>query len=271
MTAIKPTDDATLTGSEMGAQSQPMQKTRLHVVIPAYNGAQWIEECVSSLLASPAIGSVTVVDNGSTDDTVAILERMDDVSVIRSPENLGFGAAINRGADTLDEHAEYLFLVNQDLVLEPGAAEELLELLEQDPELALISAMQLDWEGRQIDAAFRRQLPSALVDDLLLRSPQRLYDMTFAPAAAVVIRRDIWDQIGGFDELFFLYCEDKDLCRLLRQLGKKIAIAPHARVRHWHGLLSDSGVDRTNNANWAYSQCIYSLLGVSHSRSRWPL
>src|SRR5262249_35245854 len=75
--------------------------------------------------------------------------------------------------------------------------------------------------------------------------PHRVYGVEFAPAASVLIPAAALREVGGFDELFFLYREDDDLCRRLKKAGWKIGIAPSARVQHWHGL-------HQRGASWRY-------------------
>ncbi len=218
-------------------------------VIVTHNGARWIGRCVASLQGEP-LQRIIVVDNASWDDTQRLVTSAGTrTDLIPLDENVGFGRANNRGIQAaLDGGAEFVALFNQDLTVEPGAVERLVRALAARPRLAMVSALQLSYDGNSIDKRFRDCLPPLFWDDLLLRLPDEIYEAEFVPAAAVVIRRQALLEIGGFDPLFFMYGEDVDLCRRTRSRGWHVGVAPAARVRHWHtaGHVTDMSEWDTN-------------------------
>lgn len=224
-------------------------------VIASYNGAKWLARCIESARAS-GIDEVIVVDNGSSDESAAIA-REGSVEVIQClPKNTGFGHANNIGIQiAIDRGADYVALVNQDLVAERDTFRMLVDELETNPEVGIVSAMQLNYEGTSVDRLFRAYLPHEYLDDLVLRHVRRLYEVAFVPAAAVVLRSSDLLKVGGFDPLFFLYAEDNDLVDRVRACGLKAAIFPAARVRHWHGLASGPK-SLSWQCNYEYSQTV---------------
>ena len=203
---------------------------RISAVIATYNGADWIEECLDSIREG-AVGEVVVVDNASTDDTVSRVKRYGEfVKLIELHRNLGFGRANNVGIQmALDGSAQYVCLLNQDMIVCPGAIALLVESLEKTPDFAMAGAFQLLLRDDRIDPVFRGCIPPDFWDDLLLRTPGELYEVRVVFAAAVVLRRADLFLVGGFDPLFFMYGEDEDFCDRLRKAGRKIGVVPKAR------------------------------------------
>lgn len=173
-----------------------------------------------------------VVDNGSTDGSPdAIAKSFPRVRLIRNSENRGFGPAVNQGA--AKAHGKYLFITNDDIVLEPGSLGVLVDTLERDatigaaggpvrsktdPPRVLYSGMRFHW-------ATGLQSPIPHADE-----PK---DVDFIPACALLIRRSLWNDLGGFDERFTpAYWEDVDLGIRIRALGYRLRYEPAAGFRH---------------------------------------
>ena len=213
----------------------------MSIVIPTYNGSRFIAEALSSLLAqSHPPDQIVVVDNASTDGTADLVhEQFPDVVLLRRSVNGGFGAACNDGIRlALQNGADFVCLMNQDLTAAADCLEQLMRAILQEPECGLVSAFQLDYDGTSIDSVFLTYMPKKFWDELLLGSPRDLYTVDFMPAAAVAIRSQALRDAGGFDPLFFMYGEDNDLVRRIVACGWKIGVAPQARVMHWHGILN---------------------------------
>ncbi len=240
---------------------------RVVAVIVTYNGSDWIDRCLDSVRDEGGVAEVIIVDNASTDDTVQRANQYGSfVRVVQLQRNMGFGRANNVGMQlALDDGAEYVCLLNQDIIVYPGVVALLVESLKKNLEFAMVGTLQIMFADDRIDPPFREGcIPAEFWDDLVLRTPKELYDVKFMPAAAVVVRRADLFLIGGFDPLFFMYAEDADFCDRLRRAGRKVGLVPQARVRHWHGLINSP---RTLNyvVNREFSRF---ALAIKRSKSR---
>ncbi|HEX9162256.1 MAG TPA: glycosyltransferase family 2 protein [Thermoanaerobaculia bacterium] len=229
----------------------------LSIVIVTWNSARWIDRCLRSLPAACEGLSyeVVVYDNASIDGT---LHRLPDDSarVIRSSQNDGFAAATNRALGM--SRGPFVFLLNPDCELGPRSLTVLCEFLGQHPNAAAAAPILLDERGDSQREFQLRRLPTLralaaealLLDkmmprnrattlyryrdlDLDLSEPQRIEQPA---AAALLIRRSVFDEIGGFDEQFTpAWFEDVDFCRRLAEAEKELYVVPAAHARHVGG------------------------------------
>jgi len=229
------------------------------VIVAADSGAD-LQRCVESVLASSSAVEVIVSDNASTDgsiETVAARWAEDArVRVLRNGRNLGFGAGCNRGA-TLATGDALLFL-NPDCVLEADTLARLRAHLAGDATLGLLGARIVGADGRT-EAASRRRDPTLRRALMSLTGLARLQARwpalsgialparNDAPAletveavsgALMLLPRAMFAQVGAFDEGYFLHCEDLDLCRRVRDAGRRVACANDVRVVHGKGSSS---------------------------------
>ncbi|WP_158218717.1 glycosyltransferase family 2 protein [Roseateles aquatilis] len=211
-------------------------------VIVSFNGAPWMADCLRALRASTVPLRVIVVDNASGDDTRDIVGRFPEATLLPQAENLGFGRANNIGiARALADGAQQVFILNQDTVLAPDAIEHLRREAAADASLGILCPLQLDGDGGAMDPTFLRYYaaPHAtayLTDAVMGRPLAGHYRAHSLPAAAWLLTREFLEQVGGFDPLFFLYCEDDDLCARARHHGFGIALVPTATFRHLRGF-----------------------------------
>lgn len=211
-------------------------------IVVSFNGAPWMADCLRALRASTVPLRVIVVDNASSDATREIVGGFPEVTLLPQAENLGFGRANNIGiARALADGARQVFLLNQDTVLAPDAIALLLSEAEADPTLGILCPLQLDADGAAMDPTFLRYYvaPHAtayLTDAVMGRPVAGHYRAHALPAAAWLLTRECLQQVGGFDPLFFLYCEDDDLCARARHHGFGIALVPAATFRHLRGF-----------------------------------
>ena len=211
-------------------------------VIVSFNGAAWIADCLRSLRESTVPMRAIVVDNASADETRALVAGFPEVTLIPQSENLGFGRANNIGiARALADGAAQVFILNQDTVLAPDAIAELQREAARDPTLGILCPLQLDGDGAAMDPTFLRYYvaPHAtayLTDAVMGHAIAGHYRAHALPAAAWLFTREFLEQVGGFDPLFFLYCEDDDLCARARHHRFGIALVPAATFRHLRGF-----------------------------------
>ena len=225
------------------------------VVIVSYRSAATLRGCAEPLCALPDV-SVTVVDNASPDDTLAAVADL-PVEVVRSPRNGGFSYGCNLGAKRGE--APLLLFLNPDARIGEAALYRLWQTLADHPAAALAGPRirEPDGDARVEPAALPeaalhvrpgalpapprpaiRMVRRADPRPLGLRAPRR---PEWVSGACMLVRRDAFEAIGGFDEHFFLYCEDTDLCRRLTDAGHEIRFEPAAEVRHVGGASSDTG------------------------------
>ncbi len=180
-------------------------------IIVTYNSARVLPACLAALATEgvPAI----VVDNASTDDTVAVA-ALHGGPLIQTGKNLGYGRANNIGARAAT--TPYIMVINPDVVVEPGAVAALVAAAESDPGQALFAPKIIEPDGRVFDTRLGPLGP-------------------FASGACFLIRRDVFLRLGGFDENIFLFYEDDDLCRRLTDMKMPPVYVEGAVVRHDRG------------------------------------
>lgn len=211
------------------------------VVLVTYNGARWLQTCLDSLTASVPRPHIIVVDNASSDETVAIARRHPGTTLIETGANLGFGRANNIGiARALEQGADYVFILNQDAYVAPDTIAILVGEAGRQERAGIVCPMQLDDTGRAVDPTFLLYYVApnapALLNDALLGTPAASYPVTAAPAAAWLFSRAFLMEVGGFDPLFFMYCEDDDLCSRANLFKYTVSIVPAARFFHCRGF-----------------------------------
>jgi GT2 family glycosyltransferase len=229
------------------------------VVIPNWNSLRHLARCLGSLEnagASPEL-ELLVVDNGSADGSVEYLER-EGVPHVALPENTGFAAAVNLGASRT--RADSILVLNADTVLEPGAVELLLDALEADPGLGGVQPriLQLDASGGGEEAVRVYSVGQSLTRDGrgfeegagLLQRPEHLVasEPFGVCGAACLLRRELFAELGGYDESYVSFCEDVDLNVRARIAGWRFAMVPEAVVGHvgnatWQAGFADPGAD----------------------------
>ena len=220
------------------------------VVIPSWNSLGLLPRCLGSLRSEGVEIELMVVDNGSTDGSVKYLER-EGVPHVSLPENVGFAAAMNLGVSRVA--ADVVLALNADTVLEPGCVGLLLAALEADPALAGVQPriLQLEGDGDASPDPARARLYSAgqaLTPDGRAfelgageAQPSRLpgvHEIFGACGAACLLRRELFSELGGYDESYFAFYEDVDLNVRARIAGWRFAYVPEAAV--WH----------VGNASW---------------------
>lgn len=218
------------------------------VVILNWNGSEHLRRFLPSVVATtPAGVGVVVADNGSTDDSLSLLERdFPSVEVVRLDKNYGFAGGYNRALRQVD--ADYFILLNSDVETTPQWCEPLIAAFDADEMLGAVSPKICSWSDRQrfeyagaaggfIDALgypfCRGRIMSAVEQD----SGQ--YDdfrYTFwASGACIACRRELFSDLGGFDDDFFAHMEEIDLCWRAQSAGYKIAVEPQSVVYHLGG------------------------------------
>jgi GT2 family glycosyltransferase len=220
----------------------------LSVIVVSADSGPSLRDCVRQLLGSDTPLEVILVDNDSHDGVPEAIERAyahdTRLTVIYNHDNVGFGAAVNQAAK--QAHGQALMMLNPDCLLQPGDLKQLLAVLAERPKAGVVGAVVVDADGHADPASWRR-------DPLLRRAlssmfggggegvniqgdiPHEVLDAEAVSGAAMLMSRDTFKLLGGFDERYFLHCEDLDLCRRARDLGYQVLLAGAVRVHHGKG------------------------------------
>lgn len=195
------------------------------VAIPHYNRYDYLARCLSSLVAQSAlISEIVVVDNASADESVARLQaEFPEVRLIANPSNLGFARASNQAIAA--STAPFVLLLNNDTEVLPGALEAMLDFARNHPDAGAVGCRLLRSDGSS------HRLPASIFSKLAwdLEHPARV---PWLVGAALLLRREALDAIGGLDEAFFFYYEDLDLGLRLARAGWRSYYTPGARIVH---------------------------------------
>jgi len=218
---------------------------RTVAVIPNYNGREYLGACIEGLLAQEPAPGVVLVDNCSTDGSADFTkENYPAVRVIEMEKNTGFATAVNRGIRETDH--EYIALVNNDAVVQPGWLAALEGFLDETPGAGACAPKVLfHTDGDIIDSAGDECTPYGYnFKRGHFEKDEGQYDETretfSVSAVATLYRRSMFDDIGMFDENFFAYYEDLDLCFRGRLAGRRFYCVPSALALHRYSATSGS-------------------------------
>jgi N-acetylglucosaminyl-diphospho-decaprenol L-rhamnosyltransferase len=238
-------------------------------VVVNYNAGSSLSDCVASL-AAEGVGEIVVVDNASVDTSMVDLAKgWPAAKQILSRRNLGYGGGANLGAQATA--SEYLLVCNPDVVARPGAVRTLAALLDSSEEVGLVGPMLLELSGvvypsgREFPGIgeaighgflglFWGGNPWTLRYRRIGQEQHRAREADWVSGAFFLVRRKVFDEVGGFDERYFMYVEDVDLCWRLHRAGWVIRYEPSAEIVHEQGLSA--------------SRVPYRML-VEHHRSMW--
>jgi O-antigen biosynthesis protein len=227
-------------------------RVRTSIIIPVFNKAAFTFRCLGSLMREIDVGEteIIVVDNASTDETPQVLSQFGDlVRVMRNEENRGFVDACNQGAAAA--RGNYLVFLNNDTVVLSGWLEHLIETIAIDESVGLAGSMFLYPDGKIQEAgAIVWKNGEAHHYGWGARADDRRFnfarEVDYCSAASVVIRKELFERLGGFDRRFApAYYEDIDLCFGVRSLGYKVIYQPASRVIHYEG--ATAGRDGTKS------------------------
>ncbi len=218
--------------------------TRTAAIVVNYNGAEDTRRCVESLAKSVPSPTLVLVDNGS-ENTDGLEEAIVDYAgaeLLYAPNNIGFGRGNNLGIRWALSHTdcEYFFLLNNDAMVEPSTIKDLERALVQheragvsaarivvadEPNLLWYGSGEIDW--RKGVARVPGYMGSANADHALVAK-----DVGFASGCAMLVRRTVLEEVGGFDPRFFMYEEDLELCLRIQESGWTIRYVPESLVLH---------------------------------------
>lgn len=218
------------------AKDVPVMPTAdISVIIVTYNSEACIAACLESVLKQTGvILEIIVVDNASADDTRARLKNF-NCRVIASRENLGFGRGNNLGFAS--STGRYVFLLNPDAqLMGQNSLEELCRKMDANQRWGIAGTMIRSADGRAESAPATEYPAQSHVHRDFSKLPGNL---AWIMGASMIIRREIYEKLGGFDPAFFLYSEETDFCLRVREHGFEIGYVPEIAVSHIGGASED--------------------------------
>lgn len=252
----------------------------LEIIIVTYNSSEWLKKTLDSLNKfyvpySKYIVKITVVDNKSSDNTVEILKQnYQKINLVQSNENVGFSAGNNLALKK--SKADFIMLLNSDTELtEKSDFDKILHYLEKNDKAGIVTPKILLSDG-QLDKACHRGEPGFMDIFFYLAGFEKIfpknkiftkYHMSYkdlstihevdaATGACMIMKNDVLKRIGYFDEQFFMYSEDMDLCRRFRESGYKIFFYPDVKIIHHKyksGLCSKDKITKKKISNHFYN------------------
>lgn len=221
---------------------------RVTVITLNWNGRDETLECLASLKKLDYSNyDIVVVDNGSTDGSVpAFRARHRGITIIDNGRNLGYAEGFNGGLRYAYEHgAEYFLILNNDTVIDPEALSELVNAAELDERIGFVSGkVYCHSRPNVLQTAGRYNHPILLAGGHVGRGEadsgqfDKIRDYDFIDDVFLLVRRKVYEAVGGYDPLFFLYYEETDWCARVRRAGFRIVYTPAAKI--WHkGMLGN--------------------------------
>lgn len=222
---------------------------KISAIIVIYNNAETIADCLDSLIKQNINSGIEIIiiDNNSNDNTVDLMNRK-NIKIIKNKVNLGFAKAVNQAAKQAS--GQYLFLINPDAVLRGEALQELINVLNQNEKTAMVGGMFIDKKGKpmvcfgnfpsgkvELVQKFKlnkifpwgRYIEPTFFSKKLFKTTHRV---DWVSGGFCLIKKEIFEALGGFDENFFLYLEDVDLARRMQNSGYLIYFCPSAVAVH---------------------------------------
>ncbi len=262
----------------------------LEVSIVNYNAGHHLLDCLQSLVACTKKIKmiVSIVDNASVDDSMALAQKKyPQFQYIFNKENVGFGKAHNQVLSK--SKADYLLILNPDMIVSVEALTTQLDYLNVHSEVGAITP-KIVFENGKVDMTAHRGFPTPWASLLYIFGNDSLYHLTNQNVSVIhevdaitgayfLTPRKVLDKVGYFDEDYFMYAEDIDLCFRIKQAGYKIMYDPSVEVLHYKGISSGLKKDtqkktsatletKKRSLHWFYKTMI--IFYDKHYKNQYP-
>jgi GT2 family glycosyltransferase len=221
----------------------------VYVIVVNYNGAEYLKTCLSSIEKQTYPNYKTIViDNASTDNSEEYIRQyFPKITLIRAERNLGFAKGNNLAIKSaIDQKADYVFLVNNDTELESDLVEKLIKTAEHDDSSGIVGPAAFDLKNKK-----SLQEMGMAIDKfgyaLALKSSSDKNCVFFVSGCAMMIKSELILRIGFFDESYFMFAEDLDLCWRSMLAGYKIIVNENARIYHASGGSISGGIIKSSS------------------------
>lgn len=232
-----------------------MKKNNLSIIIVTWNTASITAKCIETIqkYLKKINYEIIVVDNGSSDNTISLLKKNKDIKLIENKQNLGFSKANNIGFK--EATGDYLLFLNSDMELIDSSLIEMFNYISKDKSIGAIGPQFLNVDMTPQSSVFPPQTATNAFKEFFLNkksyskylpSLDKISEVYSISGGALMIKKDFFEKIGKWNEKYFFYFEDLDLCRTIHKFHKKIIFYPFCKVIHRHGA---SGTKLANETN----------------------
>jgi GT2 family glycosyltransferase len=222
---------------------------RLSISIVNYNAGEHLLKCLESIdnVKKEAEIEIYIVDNASSDDSIAkAKQKFPKAHFIENSKNVGFGAAHNQVLRQIK--SGYILVLNPDVILEKGNIQPLLEFMESHSDVGAVTP-KIVFDNGKLDLTAHRGFPTPLASFLYFLGNDSLYHLSNRNLAKIhevdaitgaffLTSAEVLQKVGYFDEDYFMYAEDIDLCYRIKQAGLKVMYIPDVQVLHFKGVSS---------------------------------
>ena len=249
------------------------EKPKVSIVIPCYNQIRYTYKCLYSIMKNTDANltpyEVIIADDNSTDTTKNIKKFIGNVVVSRNEENLGFLKNCNKAAALAK--GEYIYFLNNDTEVKENYLSSLVELIERDITIGMVGSKLIFADGTLQEAGGIIWSDGTGANYGRGQNPKDfrynyVKEVDYISGASIMIRKHLWDTIGGFDERYApAYCEDSDLAFEVRKMGMKVMYQPMSEIIHYEGVSNGKDVNDTN------SMKSYQLENMKKLKEKWDL
>jgi GT2 family glycosyltransferase len=231
-----------------------MKTTNLSIIIVTWNTALITQKCVQTINKFLDNPEIIIVDNGSEDNTVELLSKEKNVKIIENHTNLGFSKANNQGVKIAQ--GEYLLFLNSDIELIDDSINDLFKYFKDNENIGIVGPKFLNPDLTPQASVFPKQSALNAFKEFYLNqknSYSKYIPKTEKPikvwavsGGCILTRKSFFKSIGAWNEKYFFYFEDMDLCRKINKIGKDVVYFPKCQIIHRHGA---SGAKLANSNN----------------------
>ncbi|MDD4938301.1 MAG: glycosyltransferase family 2 protein [Candidatus Shapirobacteria bacterium] len=227
---------------------------RISIIIVTWNTAKITKECVDTINKFIPRQEIIVVDNGSSDNTIEILSKIKNVKIVANNANLGFAKANNIGFKYVTSN--YVIFMNSDMKILDSKFLNMVEYLKVNPNIGIIGPKFLNPDLSPQASVFPRQSILNAFKEFWLNQKgayskyipdsQKPIKVWSISGGCILTRKSFFKSIGGWNEKYFFYFEDMDLCRKINQINKEVIYYPECQIIHYHGA---SGIKLADSKN----------------------
>lgn len=220
------------------------QKYKISIIIVNYQSKRYLMPCLSSIrrkIDPELISEIIIVNNDKEENLEEIKDNFPEINIIEREKNIGFGAANNLAAK--EALGRYLFFLNPDCEIINCDIKKIIFDMEKDAKIGIIGGQLLGKKGeiQQWGAGIEASLLNLIRNNTGFSKSRKIWKSEkkitsdWVAGTAMIIKKDLFQKVGGFDEKFFMYFEDMDLCGRIRKIGRKIVYFPLLKARHLEG------------------------------------
>ena len=250
------------------------------IIIINYNTPQLTINCINSLLSlpKPQNKEIIVVDNASADKSVETIEKefKDRIKLIKSKVNLGFGGGNNKGAEAA--RGDLIVFLNSDTVVKKDIFKSCLDIFNKDKKVGVVSPGLKTEDGHYqafgfgLFPTFWSIISGAQKKELSISKGGNIMEVDWVSGCALMIRKDLFQELGGWDEKYFLYYEDIDLCKRVKNQGYKVLVNLKTDIIHLGGRSLKKNKERkkhyyrSQDLYFKKHHSLFTYLGIKLSR-----